>query len=106
MAAARSAADACVVTRSVAFVTDIEGNWEYLIAFVELSEALTLVNRRCPDGTAEIRLNDGWNLVFGGDVCDKGGEIGGTIRVVRTLVRSPATAAPADVASMAVPPSR
>jgi len=72
---------------NVAFVTDIEGNWEFFMAYVKLSDALTLVNPQCPDGTADIELKDGWDLVFGGDVCDKGGEIGGTIRVIRTLVR-------------------
>ena len=39
-----------------------------------------------PDGSANIELKDGWRLVFGGDVVDKGGVVGGSIRVTTSLV--------------------
>ena len=35
---------------------------------------------------AQVDLQDGWQLVVGGDCCDKGGAVGGSIRVVSTLV--------------------
>ena len=71
----------------VAFITDVEGNWEYLIAFVEQCEGLELLGV-LDDGSADLALADGWQLVFGGDSVDKGGETGGSVRVVKTLVRT------------------
>ena len=74
----------------VSYVTDIEGNWEYFCAFIRLSPALEFVEG--PDvydahGAADIELTPGWHFIHGGDSCDKGGAVGGSIRVVRTLVR-------------------
>jgi hypothetical protein len=73
----------------VAFLTDVEGNWEYFKAFVDRSEALSFVGGQphyMQDGSVELVLHDGWRFVHGGDACDKGGAVGGTVRVVRTLV--------------------
>ena len=39
------------------------------------------------DGSADIQLEDSYQFVHGGDVCDKGGEVGGTIRVTLSLLR-------------------
>eukprot|EP00966_Prymnesium_polylepis_P334389 7389761-Prymnesium_polylepis.3 len=39
------------------------------------------------EGAADVALVDGWRLIHGGDTCDKGGVMGGSIRVVRTLCR-------------------
>lgn len=72
---------------NVAFVTDVEGNFEYLARFVARSVALTLERIDAEDGSMHLALADGWMLLFGGDACDKGGAVGGTLRVVRTLVR-------------------
>ena len=71
---------------NVAYFTDVEGNWEYLASFVALSEALKRDGEN-EDGSMRLQLNDGWRIVFGGDSCDKGGVVGGSVRVVRTLVR-------------------
>ena len=74
----------------VSYVTDIEGNWEYFCAFVGLTPALEFVDGPDvydADGAADITLTPGWHFVFGGDSCDKGGAVGGSIRVVRSLVR-------------------
>lgn len=60
--------------------------WEYFLAFIERSEGLHLKGVR-PDGAADIELKEGWRLVHGGDAVDKGGEVGGSVRVVRSLVR-------------------
>ena len=70
---------------SLAYVTDIEGNWEYLMSYVERSPALTLKSFRS-DGSAELELEDGWSFMHGGDAVDKGGPVGGSVRVARTLV--------------------
>ena len=71
---------------NVAYFTDVEGNWEYLANFVAQSEALKRDGDN-EDGSMRLQLNDGWRIVFGGDSCDKGGVVGGSVRVVRTLVR-------------------
>jgi hypothetical protein len=70
----------------VSYVTDIEGNWEYLLTWVQRSEAVHHAGV-LKDGSADLRLAKGWQVVFGGDSCDKGGVVGGSVRVVRTLVR-------------------
>jgi hypothetical protein len=70
----------------VSFITDIEGNWEYLLHFVEISEALRNLGIN-EDGSLELELLDGWTFVHGGDCPDKGNEVGGSIRIVRTLLR-------------------
>lgn len=71
---------------NVCFLTDIEGNWEYLVQLIHNSAALSY-RGTAPDGAAIVELADCWKVVFGGDACDKGGETGGTVRVVRTLCR-------------------
>lgn len=70
----------------ITYVTDVEGNWEYFLSFVRLSEGIRLV-QILSDGSADLELEAGWGFVFGGDVCDKGDEVGGTIRVTMSLVR-------------------
>jgi len=73
----------------VCFLTDVEGNWEYFTAFVERSEGLSFTGgqpRYHDDGACELTLHEGWCFVHGGDSCDKGGAVGGSVRVVRTLV--------------------
>lgn len=80
---------ASVPLGGVIFMTDVEGNWEYFERFVRRSSALSFSGGRpyfAADGTADLLLHDGWRFVFGGDSPDKGGTIGGTVRVVRTLV--------------------
>lgn len=71
---------------NVAYLTDVEGNMEYLLAYVAISDAFELASERLADGAADLVLRDGWRFVFGGDAVDKGGEVGGSIRVARTLV--------------------
>ena len=76
---------------NVCYCTDVEGNWEYLCRFVEVSEAVSFVHTDFDTAgttTAEIHLEDGWTFVFGGDAVDKGPEhgVGGSVRVARTLV--------------------
>lgn len=70
----------------VCFCTDLEGNWEYFLRFVALSEALTF-NGLNEDGSMSLTLEPHWQFVHGGDACDKGGIVGGSLRVVSTLVR-------------------
>ena len=73
-----------------AFVTDVEGNFEYFERFLRLSHAF-----QTPDGplvwdkdhAAIVTLNPGWAFVHGGDCVDKGGKVGGSIRVVKSLLR-------------------
>eukprot|EP00966_Prymnesium_polylepis_P094575 2189241-Prymnesium_polylepis.4 len=82
------------VAPRVSFLTDIEGNWEYYENFVERSEALSFQTGKLDGkpvlddkGAADVTLADGWMFVHGGDTVDKGGLVGGSIRVVRTLCR-------------------
>ena len=71
----------------ISYVTDIEGNWEFFVRFIDLSEALSLIALPAHGSpAAQVDLQDGWQLVVGGDCCDKGGAVGGSIRVVSTLV--------------------
>ena len=74
---------------NVAAVSDVEGNWEYFERFVQLSEAVSFAGGEPTwdrDGVVKLELADGWHLVHGGDCADKGGPIGGTVRVARSLV--------------------
>ena len=78
------------VAPKVSFITDIEGNWEYFQRYVELCDALSFPTGKpefSADGACDLELADGWRFIHGGDTCDKGGVVGGSIRVVRTLVR-------------------
>ena len=79
-----------LAARRIAFCSDIEGNWEYFVAFVELSEALLFDNDHptfAADGACELSLAPGWHFVHGGDAVDKGNAVGGSVRVVATLLR-------------------
>ena len=67
-----------LATPNVAFITDVEGNWEYFVKCIELSPALRLISIR-DDGSADVELRPGWHFVFGGDSVDKGGAIGGSM---------------------------
>lgn len=62
----------------VGYVTDIEGNYDYWNRYVALSKVL---KRNTQTKTLELR--DDSQLVFGGDVCDRGT---GDIRIVRELL--------------------
>eukprot|EP00966_Prymnesium_polylepis_P242010 5597000-Prymnesium_polylepis.1 len=75
---------------NVTFVSDIEGNWEYFEHFVRISAALSFVTGEPvfdDEGAANVSLADGWMFVSGGDTCDKGNSVGGSVRAVRTLCR-------------------
>jgi len=51
---------------SIAYCTDVEGNYDYWQRYVTLSKALSL-------GTnGRLILADGYLFVYGGDVCDRG----------------------------------
>lgn len=76
-----------MAVENVAYVTDIEGNFEYLTKYIELSAGLTLQAVDATDGSLVVELHEGWRFIFGGDSVDKGGAVGGSIRVVRTLLR-------------------
>jgi hypothetical protein len=63
----------------VGYVTDIEGNFDYWKRYIALSKVL-----RRNKATGALELCDNSQLVFGGDVCDRGP---GDLRVVRELVQ-------------------
>jgi hypothetical protein len=69
----------------ICYVTDVEGHWEYFVAFVERSGGLRFVtpgdHRKAKCGV-ELELLDGWTFVFGGDTCDKGP---GTLRFLQSI---------------------
>lgn len=66
----------------VEYVTDVEGNWEYFVRFVHLSEVLYWDGDE-PPTPGMLRLRENGMLVFGGDAPDKGP---GDIRFVKTLL--------------------
>mmetsp|Transcript_18751 Transcript_18751/g.58762 ORF Transcript_18751/g.58762 Transcript_18751/m.58762 type:complete len:695 (+) Transcript_18751:26-2110(+) len=73
----------------VAYVSDVEGHWEYFCNYVELSNCLSFARpgdhrqaRSSED--LELELKDGCHFVFGGDACDKGP---GTLRFLEAMVR-------------------
>jgi len=67
----------------IEYLTDVEGNWEYFVAFVQKSSILDWVgDSKGVWGPGELRLQDHGILVFGGDAPDKGP---GDIRVVKSL---------------------
>ena len=70
-------------TPNVAYLTDVEGNFEYMMAFVERSPALSVSSTI--EYVPQLELADGWSFVFGGDSVDKGGSVGGSVRVVKAL---------------------
>lgn len=69
---------------TVEFLTDVEGNWEYFVHFISLSQVLFWSGEdRGVWGPGELQLRDSGYLVFGGDAVDKGA---GDLRVVKTLL--------------------
>ena len=70
----------------VSFTTDTEGNWEYFRRFVERAEGLEWKGMGPSGYAADIELKDGWRFIFGGDAVDKGNVVGGSIRVVNSLL--------------------
>lgn len=71
---------------NLVFLTDVEGNFEYMRRFVAISDALDELSM-LKDGSLDIQLKEGWRFIFGGDAVDKGHTEGGSIRVVKSLVR-------------------
>lgn len=51
---------------TIGYVTDIEGNRQFFDEYVRISRVLER------DASNRLRLRDGCEFVFGGDVCDKG----------------------------------
>lgn len=69
---------------TVEFLTDVEGNWEYMVHFVSLSHVLFWDGEeRGAWGPGQLCMREDGYLVFGGDAVDKGP---GDIRVVKTLL--------------------
>lgn len=62
----------------VAYVTDVEGQWEKLASFCRESESVSLVGGR-------LEVREGHTFVFGGDAIDRGPH---GLRVLRTLVEA------------------
>lgn len=60
------------------FVSDVEGNYDYWLRFVQSCEALSY----CPEKKM-INLAEGHGLVYCGDVCDRGN---GDIRILQDLI--------------------
>jgi hypothetical protein len=56
---------------TISYVTDIEGNFAYFQRFVEASPAVSFDSPGSPDNGGLV-LHDGYGLVFGGDLYDKG----------------------------------
>ena len=99
----------------IAYITDIEGNWDYFLKWLALNigdnKAFSvklcfgdtgIFLKNTIDGWNDLSsklnfdqdgkplfklvLNSGWSFIHGGDAVDKGGKIGGSIRVVNTLL--------------------
>ncbi len=69
---------AAATTERISFLTDVEGDWDYLNRFVSLSDALSF------DDAGALILADGWRFVFGGDLVDKAP---GSLRCAKALVQ-------------------
>jgi hypothetical protein len=52
-----------------AYCADVEGNLEFFKRYVRISQALKWEGA---EGTSDLKLNDGYDFVFGGDSVDKG----------------------------------
>mmetsp|Transcript_14344 Transcript_14344/g.22875 ORF Transcript_14344/g.22875 Transcript_14344/m.22875 type:complete len:193 (+) Transcript_14344:51-629(+) len=66
------------------FFTDVEGNWEYFLHFVDCSEILSWEGEDGGlFGPGQLTLKENCYLVFGGDAVDKGT---GDIRFVKTML--------------------
>lgn len=77
-AAAAEAAGAPPGTCLIGYVTDIEGNRAYFDEYVRISRVLDR-----DAASSRLQLREGCELVFGGDVCDKGDA---DLHVARELV--------------------
>lgn len=78
-----------VSAEKIAYVSDVEGHWEYFFNFIQLCEGLSFTKQVVASDVRssedlEIDLMDGWHFVFGGDSCDKGP---GTLRFQEAVVR-------------------
>ena len=62
------------------YVTDVEGNWDYWNRYLRISRALDYNN----DDYSNISLKDNCQLIFGGDVCDRGP---GDLRITEALTK-------------------
>lgn len=77
-------------SKCIAYVTDVEGHWDYFCSFVELCNGLnfhTPLNDQLDGITSEdleLDLKDDWHFVFGGDCSDKGP---GTLRFQEAVVK-------------------
>jgi hypothetical protein len=68
----------------IEFITDVEGNWDYFLKLIELSQVLKWQgDDKGAWGPGKLILDDHGMLVFGGDSQDKGP---GDIRVAKTLI--------------------
>ncbi|CAE8630473.1 unnamed protein product [Polarella glacialis] len=68
----------------IEYITDVEGNWDYLMRFVSMSKILYWGGEeRGAWGPGTLRLRHNGMLVFGGDAPDKGP---GDIRLVKTFL--------------------
>ena len=57
----------------VSYVTDVEGNLEYWDKYLDMSEVVIRVpNSENPNARPDLELKPNTELVFGGDVCDRG----------------------------------
>lgn len=63
---------------NIGFVSDLEGNLDYWDRFINYTTALSR------DTKGKVILNEGYQFVYGGDVCDRGV---GDLRILKDLVR-------------------
>lgn len=71
------------VEKQVAYVTDIEGNLDYWDRYIDLSSVLRTSPSRAANGRRVLHLKANCELVFGGDVCDRGP---GDIRITSEIL--------------------
>lgn len=61
---------------SIAYCTDVEGNFDYWERYIKLSKAVSR------GSSGKLVLADGYSFVYGGDVCDRGA---GDLRLLHDL---------------------
>jgi len=74
---------------SVAYVGDVEGRWETFCEFVDNTAGLKFMTvmdheKRRQQKDLDLELEDGWQLVFGGDASIQGT---GSLRILDTMIR-------------------